>query len=86
MLRWHLQQGRQAIPKSVKPARIAENFDVFDFGLSRRRARAIDALDTGARGDEGGAITCESWAGSPGPEEHRDIAPTSPQDARRCPR
>src|SRR4051795_11447649 len=29
MLRWHLQQGRQVIPKSVPPSRIAENFDVF---------------------------------------------------------
>jgi diketogulonate reductase-like aldo/keto reductase len=28
MLRWHLQKGRSAIPKSVKPARISENFDV----------------------------------------------------------
>jgi diketogulonate reductase-like aldo/keto reductase len=28
MLRWHLQQGRSAIPKSTKPHRIAENFDV----------------------------------------------------------
>ena len=35
MLRWHLQQGRSAIPKSIKPARIAENFDVFDFELAR---------------------------------------------------
>jgi diketogulonate reductase-like aldo/keto reductase len=35
MLRWHLQAGRSAIPKSVKPARIAENFDVFDFELSQ---------------------------------------------------
>ena len=34
MLRWHLQQGRSAIPKSTNPARIAENFDVFDFDLS----------------------------------------------------
>jgi diketogulonate reductase-like aldo/keto reductase len=33
MLRWHLQQGRCAIPKSTKPARFAENFDVFDFEL-----------------------------------------------------
>jgi diketogulonate reductase-like aldo/keto reductase len=35
MLRWHRQEGRSAIPKSTKPARIAENFDVFDFELSR---------------------------------------------------
>jgi diketogulonate reductase-like aldo/keto reductase len=27
MLRWHLQQGRSAIPKSTRPARIAENLD-----------------------------------------------------------
>ena len=28
MLRWHLQEGRSAIPKSTEPARIAENFDL----------------------------------------------------------
>jgi 2,5-diketo-D-gluconate reductase A len=50
MLRWHLQQGRQAIPKSVTPARIAENFDVFDFELTADQLAAIDALDTGVRG------------------------------------
>ncbi len=50
MLRWHLQEGRSAIPKSTKPARIAENFDVFDFELSRDQIAAINALDTGARG------------------------------------
>ncbi len=50
MLRWHLQEGRSAIPKSVKPARIAENFDVFDFELTRDEISAIDALDTGVRG------------------------------------
>lgn len=50
MLRWHLQQGRQVIPKSTKPARIAENLDVFDFELSAEELARIDALDTGVRG------------------------------------
>ena len=50
MLRWHLQQGRQVIPKSTKPARMAENFDVFDFDLTGDELSSIDALDTGARG------------------------------------
>jgi diketogulonate reductase-like aldo/keto reductase len=50
MLRWHLQQGRQAIPKSVTPSRIAENFDIFDFELTAEQLTAIDALDTGVRG------------------------------------
>ena len=50
MLRWHVQQGRSAIPKSVRPERIAENFDVFDFELSDADLEAVDALDTGVRG------------------------------------
>lgn len=50
MLRWHIQQGRQVIPKSTKAARIAENFDVFDFELSGAELAAIDALDKGVRG------------------------------------
>jgi 2,5-diketo-D-gluconate reductase A len=49
MLRWHLQQGRQVIPKSVTPARIAENFDVLDFDLTPDELAAIDGLDTGMR-------------------------------------
>ena len=50
ILRWHLQHGASAIPKSVKPARIAENFDVFTFTLTPAEVAAIDALDTGVRG------------------------------------
>jgi len=62
MLRWHLQEGRAAIPKSVKPARIAENFDVFDFALSDEQLAAIDALDTDVRGGpEPGSITLEAY-------------------------
>ncbi|WP_419817639.1 aldo/keto reductase [Glaciibacter flavus] len=49
MLRWHLQNGRSAIPKSVNPERIAANFDVFDFELSTDELASIDALDTGIR-------------------------------------
>lgn len=49
MLRWHLQEGRSAIPKSVRAERIRENFDVFDFELTHDELAAIDALDTGIR-------------------------------------
>ncbi|ARU51598.1 MAG: oxidoreductase [Microbacterium sp.] len=62
MLRWHLQQGRSAIPKSVTPHRIAENFDVLDFELSDDELTAIDALDTGVRGGpEPADITLETF-------------------------
>jgi len=49
MLRWHLQEGRSAIPKSVNPGRIAENLDVFNFALDGEELTRIDALDTGVR-------------------------------------
>ena len=63
MLRWHLQQGRSAIPKSTKPSAIAENFDVFDFELTADELAAIDALDTGRRGGpEPADITLENFA------------------------
>ena len=62
MLRWGLQHGRSVIPKSTRPARIAENIDVFDFELTADEMAAIDALDTGRRGGpEPEAITLEAF-------------------------
>lgn len=62
MLRWGLQHGRSAIPKSTKPSRIAENVDVFDFESSAEEMAAIDGLDTGRRGGpEPDVITLEAF-------------------------
>ena len=49
VLRWHLQLGNVVIPKSVTPARIRENIDVFDFELAADDLAAIGELDTGTR-------------------------------------
>lgn len=45
ILRWHLQEETIAIPKSVTPSRIAENFDVFDFELSADDMKLMAQLD-----------------------------------------
>ncbi|MGW7049210.1 aldo/keto reductase [Streptomyces avermitilis] len=49
VLRWHLQLGNIVIPKSVTPARIQQNIDVFDFTLSDEEMTAIAAIDRGLR-------------------------------------
>lgn len=49
ILRWHIQHGLSVIPKSEKPERLAENFDVLDFILTPEEMSAIDALDRGHR-------------------------------------
>jgi diketogulonate reductase-like aldo/keto reductase len=48
-VRWLLQLGVVAIPKSVHPGRVAENANVFDFSLSAGEMAAIAALDRGYR-------------------------------------
>lgn len=52
VLRWHMQHGYAAIPKTVNPGRMAENMAVFDFELSAGDMAAIDGLDTGVRGGD----------------------------------
>ena len=49
VLRWHIDHGFSAIPKSFRRDRIAENFNIFDFALTAADRAAIDALDTGVR-------------------------------------
>lgn len=49
VLRWHLEQGRIVIPKSVTPSRIAENLDVFGFELTPADLTAIDTLEADGR-------------------------------------
>lgn len=68
MLRWHLDHGFSAIPKSVKPERIRENLDVFDFTLTSDEVSSIDALNTGVSGSiDPDSLTLESH-GMPIPE------------------
>ncbi|MGH2861339.1 MAG: aldo/keto reductase [Solirubrobacteraceae bacterium] len=49
VIRWHLQLEHIVFPKSATPARIAANFDVFDFELSPADMRQISALNRDAR-------------------------------------
>ena len=49
VLRWHLQHGTIVIPKSVTPARIEENFGVFDFELTVEDVTALNGLDRADR-------------------------------------
>lgn len=47
VLRWHLQNGLVAIPKSSNPQRLAENLDILDFELDATDLAAIATLDRG---------------------------------------
>lgn len=49
ILRWHIQLGLVVFPKTVHPARMAENLDIFDFSLDASEMEAITGLQTGKR-------------------------------------
>jgi 2,5-diketo-D-gluconate reductase A len=49
VLRWHVERGDVVFPKSTRPERIAENIDIFDFGLSGTDLAAITALNRDER-------------------------------------
>ncbi|ORB71721.1 aldo/keto reductase [Mycobacterium scrofulaceum] len=53
VLRWHIQRGDIVFPKSVTPARVEENFQLFDFELDDSDMDAISALDKGEAGRNG---------------------------------
>jgi len=53
VLRWHVERGDIVFPKSTTPARIKENFEIFDFELAPADVQAIAALDRGEEGRTG---------------------------------
>jgi 2,5-diketo-D-gluconate reductase A len=53
VLRWHIQRGSIVFPKSTTPARIKENFELFDFELEPEQVAKIAALDKGEAGRTG---------------------------------
>jgi 2,5-diketo-D-gluconate reductase A len=50
VLRWHVQQGLVAIPRTSKPERLPENLDVFDFELTPEDLERIGTLDRNGEG------------------------------------
>src|ERR671929_214269 len=53
VLRWHVQRGSIVFPKSTTPARIQENFELFDFELEPGDVAALEGLDRGEAGRGG---------------------------------
>ena len=49
ILRWHFQTGWVLIPKSVKPARVLENADIFGFTLDEEDMAAMAGMDCGQK-------------------------------------
>jgi 2,5-diketo-D-gluconate reductase A len=61
VLRWHIQRGHIVFPKSVTPARIRENLELFDFELSPDDITRIDHLDHGTAGRRGANPDTFDW-------------------------
>jgi alcohol dehydrogenase (NADP+) len=66
-LAWQVQRGVVVIPKSTKPARLAQNLDVLGVGLSADDMRSVSALNTNAR--------CANGYGGPQVERDGDLRP-----------
>lgn len=49
IIRWHIEQGLIVIPKSVRPDRIRQNYDVFNFSLDKDDLMAVAELNSGTR-------------------------------------
>ena len=45
ILRWHIQIGNIVIPKSSNPVHLKENFEIFDFELTKEEMEEIKKLD-----------------------------------------
>ena len=49
LYRYQIERGNIVIPKSVNKSRIASNFDVFNFSLSKEDVELIDSFDCNGR-------------------------------------
>ena len=54
LLRWAVQRGTVAIPKSSKVERVIENITLFDFSLTQAEMKVIDSLDKNRRYNDPG--------------------------------
>ena len=57
-MRWGVQRGTAIIPKSTKPERMAENANIFDFGLTTEEMNQISGLNKNKRFNDPG-VFCE---------------------------
>jgi len=45
ILRWHIEKGNIIFPKSTNPVHIKEDFEIFDFKLTKEEIKKIDSLE-----------------------------------------